>query len=278
MASPQWGEGDEAQQALRAIVSNPVYGVPALSNAPIMANLLKDLLPDAPREAGLLIAAAGAGLADKLRDHVSQGVDARTAISLSASSLGLVTAYAPEVCEWVSAEFAVALGLADAGEIQGAVRPPAADAARGAAAPKPQPPATVQAGPPAVGLIRQDAPRRADAVLQGRLVPAMPIPGRDEHWSDSPFALVDGERYTIGWQYLEPRKGGPCFVTLRRNLLGMLSVVARSPLTEEGWSSAWRSLMALDPGAADRARRVLADRARARQGRARRARQGRARR
>jgi hypothetical protein len=100
----------------------------------------------------------------------------------------------------------------------------------------------------------------------------MPIPGRDEHWSDSPFALVDGERYTIGWQYLEPRKGGPGFVTLRRNMLGMLGVVARYPLTEEGWSRAWQSLTALDPGAADRARRVLAGRARARQGRVRRAR------
>src|SRR3974377_2614841 len=75
MASPQWGEGDEAQQALRAILSNPAYGCPALSSATIMANLLKDLLPDAPREGSILVAAAEAGVADNLRDRISQGMD-----------------------------------------------------------------------------------------------------------------------------------------------------------------------------------------------------------
>src|ERR1700683_1248107 len=45
--SPQWDENDEAQKALRVIVSNPVHGVAALSSPQIMANLLKDLLPDA---------------------------------------------------------------------------------------------------------------------------------------------------------------------------------------------------------------------------------------
>jgi len=53
VVSPQWDEGDEAQNALRAIVSNPVYGVAALSSSQMMTNLLKDLLPDAPREISL---------------------------------------------------------------------------------------------------------------------------------------------------------------------------------------------------------------------------------
>jgi hypothetical protein len=91
VASPQWDEGDEAQQALRAIVSNPVYGVPALSSAQIMANLLKDLLPDAPREVSVLVAAAEAGVAGSLWDRVSQGMDLDTASAVVADSFAVAS-------------------------------------------------------------------------------------------------------------------------------------------------------------------------------------------
>lgn len=111
MASPQWGEGDEAQQALRAIVSNPVYGVPALSNAPILANLLKDLLPDAPREVSILVAAAEAGVADNLRDRISQGMDLGTASAVVAGSFAASTPFRPEACTWAVSEMAKVLGL-----------------------------------------------------------------------------------------------------------------------------------------------------------------------
>src|ERR1700683_2009078 len=84
--SPQWDENDEAQKALRVIVSNPVHGVAALSSPQIMANLLKDLLPDAPAEVSILVAAAEAGVATNLRDRVSQGMDAGTASAVGAGS------------------------------------------------------------------------------------------------------------------------------------------------------------------------------------------------
>jgi Domain of unknown function (DUF4190) len=111
MASSQWDEGDDAQQALRAIVSNPVYGVPALSSAPIMANLLKDLLPDAPREVSILVAAAEAGVAGSLQDRVSQGMDVSTASAVVAGSFAASTPFRPDACTWAVTEIARALGL-----------------------------------------------------------------------------------------------------------------------------------------------------------------------
>jgi len=54
---------DEVRMALRTIVSDPEFGVRALSNSRVMSNMLKDLLPDAPAETGVVVAAAEAGLA-----------------------------------------------------------------------------------------------------------------------------------------------------------------------------------------------------------------------
>ena len=95
MVSPQWDERDEAQKALRAIVTDPRYGVAALSSAQIMANLLKDLLPDAPREVSILVAAAEAGVASSLRDRVSQGMDVGTASAVVAGSFVASTPFRP---------------------------------------------------------------------------------------------------------------------------------------------------------------------------------------
>jgi hypothetical protein len=76
-----------------------------------MSNLLKDLLPDAPREKSILVAAAEAGLADTLRDHVSQGANPDMAVRLTASSFAATTPYPPDACAWVTDELAIALGL-----------------------------------------------------------------------------------------------------------------------------------------------------------------------
>ena len=112
MVSPQWDERDEAQKALRAIVSDPAYGVAALSSAQMMANLLKDLLPDAPREVSVLIAAAEAGVAGHLRDRVSQGMDVGTASAVVAGSFAASTPFRPDACSWAVSEIAGALGRA----------------------------------------------------------------------------------------------------------------------------------------------------------------------
>ena len=116
MADMSWEHAAEARAALNAIVSDPEHGVAALSSAQTMSNLLKDLLPDAPREKSMLVAAAEAGLANTLRDHVAQGMDASTAIQLTASSFSATTPFTPEACNWVAGEIAVALGISSGNE------------------------------------------------------------------------------------------------------------------------------------------------------------------
>ncbi len=111
MSDMSWEHASEARAALNAIVSDPEHGVSALSNASTMSNLLKDYLPDAPREKSILVAAAEAGLAATLRDHVAQGMDANTAIRLTASQFSSSTPFTPEACTWVTDEIAVALGI-----------------------------------------------------------------------------------------------------------------------------------------------------------------------
>lgn len=104
----------EVRIALAAIVADPEQGPGALSAAPVLSNLLSDYLPDSPRETGPLIAAAQAGAAGILRDHVARGMDAATAIRITASALATRTAYSREACLWVAGELALALGLTTA--------------------------------------------------------------------------------------------------------------------------------------------------------------------
>jgi hypothetical protein len=110
-ASMTWEHESEAREALHAIISHPGYGNAALSNAPLMANLLKDYLPDAPRERSVLIAAAEADLASMLQAHVASGLDPPTAARLTTASFAKTTAYTPETCAWAVDELALALGL-----------------------------------------------------------------------------------------------------------------------------------------------------------------------
>jgi len=111
LTDTSWEHAAEARQALNAIVSDPQHGVAALSSAQTMSNLLKDLLPDAPREKSILVAAAEAGLADTLRQHIGQGMDPNVAIRLTASSLSSTTPFTPEACTWVTGEIASAIGI-----------------------------------------------------------------------------------------------------------------------------------------------------------------------
>jgi hypothetical protein len=111
LAAVSFEHADEARAALRAIVADPAHGTDALSSPQVMSNLLQDLLPDAPRESGLLVAAASAGLPQVLREHVAQGLTTQTAIGLAASSLAARTAFTSAACAWAATEIAVALGL-----------------------------------------------------------------------------------------------------------------------------------------------------------------------
>jgi hypothetical protein len=111
VASTAWDAQGEAQAALRTIVADPRYGPAALSSSQTMGNVLKDLLPDAPREANVLVAASDAGVADSLRNHLSQGMDLGTASRLAAGSFESRTALTPDACTWAVTAMATALRL-----------------------------------------------------------------------------------------------------------------------------------------------------------------------
>jgi hypothetical protein len=111
VTSVPWDAQGEAYAALRAIVADPRYGPPALSNAQTMTNLLKDMLPDAPRESSVLVAASEAGVAGLLQGHVSQGMDVATASRLAAGTFENQTALTPDACSWAVGILASALRL-----------------------------------------------------------------------------------------------------------------------------------------------------------------------
>lgn len=111
MTSVPWDAQGEAHAALRAIVADPRYGPTALSNAQTMTNLLKDMLPDAPRESSVLVAASEAGVAGMLQGNVSQGMDVATASRLAAGTFENRTALTPEACNWAVGILASVLRL-----------------------------------------------------------------------------------------------------------------------------------------------------------------------
>jgi hypothetical protein len=170
MNTKPWDSSGQARRALQGIVADPHYGSAALSQPAVISNLLKDFLPDEPREAGLLVAAAQADLASSLRGHLAQGLDPATAVSLTASSFVSSSSHTQEAGLWVVTEFALALGMDPYRTAQAAPPPPVApplvapppptavDALVGQAMPpypavSPAPPAYAAAGnpwPPAV--------------------------------------------------------------------------------------------------------------------------------
>ncbi len=109
--TPSLNAGD-ARDALRVIVSDPAYGVRVLSSVDLMSALLTRLLPGAPRERMLLVAAARARVADALRGYAARQVETATAIRLAASSFSASTGLPLDACLWTAGELAIALGLA----------------------------------------------------------------------------------------------------------------------------------------------------------------------
>jgi WD40 repeat protein len=112
MAARPWEHADQAKAALRTIIDDPSLGLAVLSSGRLAANVLEDLLPEAPRERAILMLAAQAGIAQALRDHVAQGLDDVTAISLAVVSLEATSPLDPDSCEWVVTQIADAMGLA----------------------------------------------------------------------------------------------------------------------------------------------------------------------
>ena len=129
----------EAHQALSTVITD--YGQRVLSDPRMIGNIVTDLLPDLPRERGLLVTAAEADVAGELTQRVQhQHLDPDTAVQMVARSLIERKSIDPASSMWVTTEYAQALGYP--------VRPAALSAAPplGATPPPvvgPDPPATV---------------------------------------------------------------------------------------------------------------------------------------
>src|SRR6266567_281631 len=118
VAAKPWEHAGQARAALHAIVADTELGPEALSSGRLMANVLEDFLPDAPRERATLLLAAQAGSARALREHVTQGVDPATAIKLAAASLEATSPLDPDACRWVVTEMAIAIGLGTPADLE----------------------------------------------------------------------------------------------------------------------------------------------------------------
>ncbi|HUD36208.1 MAG TPA: hypothetical protein VMR14_04875 [Streptosporangiaceae bacterium] len=102
---------------LAAIVADPDLGPPALSHPATLFSVLRDYLPDSPRETGPLLAAAQLDIPRALRGQVARGVPRPMAIQFAATKLAARTDFSDEACLWAASEFALALGLATADQL-----------------------------------------------------------------------------------------------------------------------------------------------------------------
>jgi len=129
------------------------HGSELLSNPARMSNLIKDLLPDDQQLARILVIAAEQDLAAKLREHISRGMDAATAIRLVATSFAASTMFAQQACLWVVSELAIAMGLAS-GESTMPVAGDSGLAAVRLVSPEPEPAPAASSGPGSQGRRR----------------------------------------------------------------------------------------------------------------------------
>jgi hypothetical protein len=122
MTQTVWDVGGDVRRALRSIVADPQLGTAVLTDPHVMANLLKDLLPDLPSESALLVAAAQCDLASVLSGHLAQGLDLGTSSRLTAGWFAERLPFTDDACGWVVGELAIALG-ADPSAVVGTALP-----------------------------------------------------------------------------------------------------------------------------------------------------------
>jgi hypothetical protein len=111
MTQVLWDADGTVRRALRSIVRDPQLGVGVLAQPQVMANLLKDLLPDSPRESALLVAAAQCGLPGVLQGHLGEGLDTGTASRLTVGWFAERMPFTDDACRWVVSEIGMALGI-----------------------------------------------------------------------------------------------------------------------------------------------------------------------
>jgi len=79
-------------------------------------------------------------------------------------------------------------------------------------------------------------------------LPPMPAVPASELYRGSSRMIRYDVRHSVGWEH--HRTAGRGFVVARLPQLGGTKVLARFPLTPEGWAGAWQALAELDPAAA----------------------------
>ena len=114
-----WDAGGEAGGALAGVVEG--FGVPVLGRPDMLEGLLKDDVPQLPREVAMLTEAARYGVADHLADRLQQGVAAEAAVAMVANEMTSRTAVDAAGALWAAGVFARVIGYQVAG-------PPAAPA------------------------------------------------------------------------------------------------------------------------------------------------------
>jgi hypothetical protein len=111
MTATPLGDAREVAAVLREIVA--AYGPEALSDPATMSGWLADVFPGSPQTTRALIAAAQDQVGSALLERIGQGVDARTAARLVASSFAVTSMFQPDICAWTVGVIATALDLAD---------------------------------------------------------------------------------------------------------------------------------------------------------------------
>ena len=109
MATHPLDANGQARTALRSIAQD--YGPPALSNPEFLNSLLRDMIPDSPREASVLVAAAEANVAGILQERTAQRISTDAAVAQAVAALEERTALAQDACQWAVRQLAEALGL-----------------------------------------------------------------------------------------------------------------------------------------------------------------------
>jgi hypothetical protein len=108
-----WDAGGEAGGALAHVVEG--FGAPVLGRPDMLEGLLKDDVPQLPREVAMLTEAARFGVADQLADRVQQGVAAQAAIAMVATEMTSRTAVDASGALWAAGVFARVIGYQVAG-------------------------------------------------------------------------------------------------------------------------------------------------------------------
>lgn len=157
-----------ARQALRMIITDPELGAGVLSNPRTLTNVLKDLLPDSPSEARLLVAASEADLAGVLRRNLEQGLDPGATVRLAESLLAQRQPFTADACRWVTGEFAMALGIDVCPPAQPGAAQPAGSGGAGS---------WYEPGPVAVGTATLPGPPGAPATGPLGWQPPGPVAG-----------------------------------------------------------------------------------------------------